>query len=352
MVLEFVEIVDGAILLLVYLALTLFVPLALLGVVAGFFATLVNLPFEWIAPGAARGERRGALFRLARAFFRIVAWSIGIAAVLAVIAGLVGRFSSDPGQLLREGARLLVVAVVQVQDAGMRAWTGLGLGEVLARTAAADGLRPLGVFAALVAARVYDGLRPDVALGDFRWIFAVVVGSIALAFVGLSPLRLIPSLRLPSPALPRRAPAVPAPRPGEVLSPAPRRAVARGQGAATASHHLAVVSPRAEVTRLAMARLAWSGFERTTAFLSLQDLGTTRDRTPPDVVFIDARVLRWGSPLPAELLRRAILLVDPTEQSPPDASRYAAVLRTDALPDEYGAAARLVLVAQRDARTA
>lgn len=348
--LELVEIAAGLVLLLVYVALTLFVPLALFGVLVGLVATVAAIPFGALAGAfGERGERRPAPVAAARLLLvGVIPAAVGLAVVLFAMGALVGALG-DPSASLAVGARAFVAILASAQDAGMRAWTGLSLEEALERTAAVDGLRPLGAFTALAAAHLYGALRPEVSLAAFRWIFALAVVAVWLAAVGASPLRLVASALRP-----RRARAE---RPAHPEADGERRA--RPTRMAEREERpvrlrLALVTPRVELARAIVARLAMAGFETVASHASLQDLARTEDPAP-DVVFIDARTLRWtaeGVTLPGGLLRRSVLVVDGLERPPPDATKYAAVLRSDALPDEYAAAVRLVGAARRDVRTA
>ncbi len=336
--LELVEIVDGVVLFVVHLALTLFVPLALFVGLAGVVAMLVGLPLGLLArPFVGRGEARHPLRALLRLLIiTAVPAAVGVAAVLFALATLAGT-APDAGGGIAEGTRQFVGLIASLQDAGIRAWTGLALDDVLDRTARVDGLRPLGAFTALVAAHLYETLSPPTSLLVFRWVFALVVVSVSLAAIGASPLAFFGRLQLRRDApLPERAAAG-----QEPLAP-PR------------GDRLAIVSPRAEVGRAVGARLALSGFEDVASFASLQDLSRA-DGPPPQVVFLDARALRSdpdGVTLPRGLMRRSVLLVDGDEPAPADGTRFAFVLRTEALSDQLADAAWRILALQPDARSA
>ncbi|OLC58677.1 MAG: hypothetical protein AUH85_00400 [Chloroflexi bacterium 13_1_40CM_4_68_4] len=195
--LEALEIFDGAILLVVYLALTVFVPVAFFGAGAGIVATIIRIPLSPISRLLGdRGERVHPL----RAFARLIVLgvlpaTIGVAAVLVGLHRLAGGNAPSLGGELAAGAGAVIGALGGIQDAAIRSWTGLAPADLFARVAAVDGLRPLAVWTSLVGARLATMLPVSVAPDSFRVVFAAGVAFVAVTAIGLSPLRLLGALR-------------------------------------------------------------------------------------------------------------------------------------------------------------
>ena len=187
--LEPLEILDGAILLTVYATLMLFVPLAFFGLAAGLVATVLRIPLS-LVPGlrAERGVHPHPVVWVMRTIVAgLIPFAIGAGALLVALDRVVGDNSTDPIVAIAIGAREGLFLLLRVQDAGLRAWTGLAPVEVLARMGAVDGPRSLAVFTQLVGAHLAS--QAQVPAETFRSAFAIAVAVIAALAVGLSPLR-------------------------------------------------------------------------------------------------------------------------------------------------------------------
>lgn len=195
--LEPLEIFDGAVLLVVYLALTAFVPLAFFGAAAGIIATVIRLPLSPLSRlFGERGERVHPLRALLRfVILGAIPGTIGVAVLLIALHRLAGGTGADLGDQLLAGVTTLVGTLGGLQDAAIRSWTGLAPADVLARVTAVDGLRPLAVWTALVGAHLATMLPVSVAPDTFRVVFAAGVAFVAVMALGLSPLRLLGALR-------------------------------------------------------------------------------------------------------------------------------------------------------------
>jgi hypothetical protein len=195
--LEILEIVDGAILVTVYLALSLFLPFALFGVAAAVVATVLRIPLSAI-PGlrGERGVRPNPFVAAIRFVFNgAIPLLVGVAAVLAGLDRLTAGASTDPTVVFAGGTHALVVVLVGIQDAALRTWTGLAPGDVIARMGAADGPALLGVFTQLVGAHLATWLTPQVSLDTAREVFDAGVAIVTALALGLSPLRALRARR-------------------------------------------------------------------------------------------------------------------------------------------------------------
>ena len=189
--LELLEVVDGAILITVYLAFTLFVPLAFFAAAAAIVGTVLRIPLSAI-PGL-RGERGARSHPLVAAVRLLIVGAIplaiGAAAVLAGLDRLSGGTSTDVAVALAGGLHAVAVVLLGVQDGGFRAWTGLAPNEVIARVGAADGAGMLAVFARLVGTHLAAWAGVTARADTVRAVFDGGVALVATAAMGVSPLR-------------------------------------------------------------------------------------------------------------------------------------------------------------------
>lgn len=358
--LELVEILDGLVLLLLYVVLTVFVPVALVGFLAGIVA-IITRTILGLLPDAV-----SALFRVGGTPGRTTAlisgllltglqWMISIAAILYLLSfvGSGGGTGTLAGTL-GGGARAAVEAFASLQDSSMGFWTGRTLAEVLAATGQTGDLHALGAFTALVAERLFVAVGPDLSLQTFRWVFALALGTVSLVSLGLTPVRKLH--RLPVPALP--AVSFPVRRPEErrsegraLTGPAtgatrvaqatpavtyvPERAATPPRSRTDPTpgrQRIAIVSPRGDLSRDLMTMAAACGSFTPRHYSTLEEYEST---SQAGAVILDARLLRWsaGSPTTNEHRGRTILAYAPTD-TPPDQSEFAGALRSDAPADE------------------
>lgn len=333
--LELLEVFDGLFLFFLYIALTVFVPVALLGLVIGIVAILARTALAVIGRlGAVAqvGMPGGPIGRVTAVLFALVPWFIGGLAIFYGLSFLgVGRAAPTFAGTIGGGVRVAAEAFARLQDGSMRFWTDRTLADVLATTGQTADLRALAAFTALVAERVFTALAPDLALPTFRWVFALAIGALVLLLLGLTPVRALASLRVPAlpavpiPVVPARPAAPPppparAPRPQAVAAPRPQTAAASGT-------RVAVVSPRGDLSRDLMALVGRCGSFTAQHYSTLEEYESTAQA---DAVIMDARLLRWseGSPTTNAHRRRTILAFASTEIAP-DGAGFAGSIRSD-----------------------
>ena len=313
--LELLDIVVGAILLIVFVGLAFIGPLLLFGVAAGTVAIIVRNPIEIVlSPLGERGARVHPIAELIRFVFGgAVPGVAGTALVVGVVGALVSHVTG-PLQALFQGTSALLAGFVRLEDAAMLSWTGFSLAEVLQRASPADAPHAVGMFGAFVIAHVYEWLHPGVSFDLFRWSLEGAVLFVALASVGASPLRLLRG------AGRRRRPL---------------------------SESLAIVTARNDLGHSLVKRLARCGFHDPRRFESLEELSRAEGRDP-QIVVVDVRTLRaFGTGrLPPSVLRRMILVLSPGDAAPEDSTRYAALLLSNAGVEEWANATRGIIAAQ------
>jgi hypothetical protein len=143
-----------------------------------------------------RGARAHPLVAIVRfVLLGAIPLALGAAAILAGLDRLTGGASADASVALAGGVHALVVVLVGVQDAALRAWTGLPPGDVIARVGSAGGADVLGVFTRLVGAHLAAWAGLTLAADTVRAIFAAGVAVITALALGLSPFRALRSAR-------------------------------------------------------------------------------------------------------------------------------------------------------------
>lgn len=335
--LELLEVFDGLFLLLLYIALTVFVPVALLGLVIGIVAILARTVLAVLGRLGAVARIAlpgGPIGRVGALLFALVPWAIGAIAIFYALSFLgVGGGAPTFAGTIGGGVRVATEAFARLQDGSMRFWTDRTLADVLATTGQTADLHALAAFTALVAGRVFTALAPDLSLVTFRWVFALATAALILLALGLAPVRAVASLRVP--ALPvfavvpvagrSRESATPPSRP--VAPPPPPKVAPRPQAIAAPASRVAVVSPRGDLSRDLMAMAGRCGSITARHYSTLEEYEAT---VQADAVIMDARLLRWseGSPTTNAHRRRTILAFASTEAAP-DSSGFAGVIRCD-----------------------
>ena len=171
------------------------IELMLVVLVIGVLAGVIAVNLNGVVANAKINSMKGTLTSLQTAVDTFAAnkdgkfptASGGAGALLVALDRVVGDNSTDPIVAIAIGAREGLFLLLRVQDAGLRAWTGLAPVEVLARMGAVDGPRSLAVFTQLVGAHLAS--QAQVPAETFRSAFAIAVAVIAALAVGLSPLR-------------------------------------------------------------------------------------------------------------------------------------------------------------------
>lgn len=376
--LELLETISGAVVLAAYLAIAVVLPSAVVIAFVAMIGTLLRLvmdPLVGALPERVRTNER--LASVGRPVRRLVIWSIGTAAFLALVGTASG--AADETNVLASGLGRMLVTLTAIQDIVATAFTGRVLNDMLLELAPAEGEHPIVSLRLLqiqVAVHLFEVLKPGVTSLAFRWTFAAFATAVVGIYFVVEPLRAVRRrvalLLAPAPretvltqeSLERQAEmiaqALAKATPGAAAAPAavaaqpvsrwarpgatrpaapPAEAAAPG---AIASPRVAVVTWDGELAATLERQLDSAGF----APLAMRSVAEAfASRVWPQVVFIDARHLQWLSPDRLPLLVRARLIAVTR-----DDIRVPRGWQLDTHAVESGADALLDLLRRRDAR--
>lgn len=371
--LDLIETIAGGVLIAVYLGIAVVLPAAVAFLFARLIATLLRLAVDPAVAFLPYDVRSGVLAPFGRWLRDAGLRLVGVLLLLALVGAATAGLSPT---VVQDGFGQLLVTFAAIGDIVATWMTGRVLNDMLVELQPAPGeagITSLRLLENLIAQHLFTTLRPGVTNLAFRWTFAAFVTGIAGVYLVLEPLRALrrrvagliaPAAPAPAageeslerqaeliaqllaraapaaPAAPPPAPAVQWARPG-AAQPAARPPTPAAP-AAIPSHRVAIVTWDGELATEMERQLDGAGF----APLVLRSVAEAfSSRTWPELVFIDARHLRWLAPDRLPLLVRARLVAVTREglRVPPGWQ-----LDTHAL--ESGADALLELLRRRDAR--
>jgi hypothetical protein len=374
--LDLLETIAGAVVLVAYLGVAVVLPSAVVIAFVFFIGTLLRLlidPAVAALPEAVRAQP--VLAAVGRRVRGLVIWAVGSALFLALVGTSSVGFGPD---VIPAGFAQMLVTLTAIQDIVATAFTGRVLNDMLLElqpTATEHPIVSLRLLQTLVAVHLYNTLQPGVTSLAFRWTFAAFATAVVAIYVVIEPLRAVrkrvslliapqqreaviseeslerqaeliaQALAKATPAVPVAAPSAPVSvwaRPGLARAPAAPSTAPPAPGAIPSTGRVAVVTWDGELAAELVRQLDAAGF----APLVMRSVAEAfASRVWPAIVFIDARHLEWLSPERLPLLVRARLVAVTR-----DDLRVPRGWQLDTHALEGGSDALLELLRRRDAR--